>query len=119
MARQTLVSLGYRVLSAVNGEEALQLCSQETPALAILDVIMPKLGGAATAARLTALFPDMQFIITSGYSAEGDKAPAPGDKTHYLQKPYSPTTLGRIIRESLDRASVAVIRKDTKRAARG
>ena len=119
MARQTLVSLGYRVLSAANGEEALKLCGQETPALAILDVIMPKLGGAATAARLTALFPDMQIIITSGYSAEGDKVPAPGDKTRYLQKPYSPTTLGRIIRESLDQPSAAGARKNTKRAARG
>jgi PAS domain S-box-containing protein len=119
MARQTLVSLGYRVLSAANGEEALKLCGQETPALAILDVIMPKLGGAATAAKLTVLFPDLQIIITSGYSAEGDKAPAPGDKTRYLQKPYSPTTLGRIIRESLDRQSGAGARKNTKRAARG
>jgi two-component system, cell cycle sensor histidine kinase and response regulator CckA len=119
MARQTLVSLGYRVLSAANGEEALKLCGQETPALAILDVIMPKLGGPATAARLTALFPDLQIIITSGYSAEGDKAPAPGDKTRYLQKPYSPTTLGRFIRESLDQSSAAGARKNTKRAARG
>jgi len=37
MARQTLVSLGYRVLSAVDGEEALRLCESEIPALAILD----------------------------------------------------------------------------------
>jgi DNA-binding NarL/FixJ family response regulator len=33
------------VLSAANGEEALRLCEDETPAVAILDVIMPKLGG--------------------------------------------------------------------------
>lgn len=119
MARQTLVSLGYRVLSAANGEDALKLCGHETPALAILDVIMPKLGGTATAAKLTALFPELHIVITSGYSPEGDRAPVPGDKTRYLQKPYSPTTLGRIIRESLDQPSAAAVRKDTKRAARG
>ena len=45
MARQTLVSLGYRVLSAADGEEALRLSEHERPALAILDVIMPKMGG--------------------------------------------------------------------------
>jgi CheY-like chemotaxis protein len=45
MARQTLLSLGYRVLSACDGQEALRLCEKEAPALAILDVLMPKLGG--------------------------------------------------------------------------
>src|ERR1700719_2540447 len=58
MARQTLMNLGYRKLSAAIGEEALRLCEQETPALAILDLLMPKLCAAATAARLTAHFPD-------------------------------------------------------------
>jgi len=45
MVRQWLVNLGYRVLCAANGEEALQLCEQETPDLAILDVVMPRMGG--------------------------------------------------------------------------
>src|SRR5713226_6261552 len=104
MARQTLVNLGYRVLSAANGEEALRLCEQETPALAILDVIMPKMGGAAAAAKLAGRFPNLQIVFTSGYSPERERAPASGEKTRYLQKPYSPTTLGRLIRESLDQA---------------
>src|SRR5467141_442371 len=50
MSRQALLSMGYRVFSAGDGQEALKLCSHETPALAILDVIMPKLGGPGTAA---------------------------------------------------------------------
>lgn len=118
MARQALVNLGYRVLSAANGEEALQLCEQETPALAILDVIMPKMGGAATAARLTARCPDVQIVFTSGYSAEGEKTPASNDRTRYLQKPYSPTTLGRLIRECLDQPGEAAARRRTLQAAR-
>jgi PAS domain S-box-containing protein len=104
MARQTLVNLGYRVLSAANGEEALRLCEHEAPALAILDVIMPKMGGAAAAAKLADRFPNLQIVFTSGYSPEGERAPASGEKTRYLQKPYSPTTLGRLIRETLDQA---------------
>jgi two-component system, cell cycle sensor histidine kinase and response regulator CckA len=51
MTRQALISLGYRVLSAGDGEEALKLCEKERPALAILDVVMPKLGGPATAGK--------------------------------------------------------------------
>jgi CheY-like chemotaxis protein len=118
MARQALVNLGYRVLSAANGEEALRLCKQETPALAILDLIMPKMGGTITAERLTARFPGMQVIFTSGYSPEEDKVAVSGDKTRYLQKPYSPTTMGRLIRECLDQPGKTDESHDAKRAAR-
>lgn len=101
MARQTLMSMGYRVLAACDGQEALKLCSHETPALAILDLIMPKLGGAATAASLLEMHPGLPLVFTSGYSAHASDLPA-GGTTRYLQKPYSPTTLGRLVRETLD-----------------
>jgi two-component system cell cycle sensor histidine kinase/response regulator CckA len=99
MARQTLVNLGYRVLSAVDGEEALQLCENETPALAILDVIMPKLGGLETAAKLAERFEKLPVLFTSGYSKESRGLETAAG---YLQKPYSPSTLGRMVREILD-----------------
>ena len=102
MSRQTLVSLGYRVLSAYDGEEALRLCEHEKPALAILDVIMPNLGGVATAARLASRFAAMPVLFTSGYSAASEGMPACDARTRYLQKPYSPTTLGRLVRQILD-----------------
>jgi len=101
MARQTLVGLGYRVLSAADGEEALRLCENETPRLAILDVIMPKLGGSATATQLSARFAEIRVLFTSGYSAESDVIPD-GARGRYLQKPYSPTTLARLVRQILD-----------------
>jgi CheY-like chemotaxis protein len=94
--------MGYRVLAACDGQEALELCSHETPALAILDVIMPKLGGLGAAARLLKMFPGLPVVLTSGYSADVSKLPAEGTKARYLQKPYSPTTLGRLVRETLD-----------------
>jgi CheY-like chemotaxis protein len=57
MVRQTIVGLGYRVLAASDGEQALRLCETEMPALAILDVIMPRIGGPATAAALNGSSP--------------------------------------------------------------
>jgi PAS domain S-box-containing protein len=102
MARQTLLSFGYRVLSACDGEEALKLCENETPTLAILDVVMPKLGGPATAAKLAERFADVPVLFTSGYSQDADGVAANMANARYLQKPYSPTTLGRIVREILD-----------------
>ncbi len=70
MARQTLAGLGYRVLCAADGEEALRLCEQNIPQIAMLDVVMPRLGGTATADKLLVRFPDLRVIFTSGYSRD-------------------------------------------------
>jgi two-component system, cell cycle sensor histidine kinase and response regulator CckA len=101
MARQTLMGLGYRVLSACDGEEALELCTREKPALAILDVIMPKLGGVGAAKQLAARFTEIRVLFTSGYSAQSEIIPSQA-KEGYLQKPYSPTMLARRVRQILD-----------------
>src|SRR5260370_11212541 len=106
MARQTLMNLGYRVLSARDGEEALKLCEQETPALAILDMVMPKLGGKAAAPKLRALFDDLPILLTSGYSQDPKNIAPVTPDARYLQKPYSPITLGRIVREILNHTKI-------------
>jgi two-component system cell cycle sensor histidine kinase/response regulator CckA len=101
MARQSLVNFGYRVLAANDGEQAVRLCDEETPSLAILDVVMPHLGGPAAAAQLLARFPDLPILFTSGYSEYPRVAASQVPTSRYLQKPYSPTSLGRAIREIL------------------
>jgi two-component system cell cycle sensor histidine kinase/response regulator CckA len=107
MARQALMGFGYRVLSACNGEDALRLCETETPAMAVLDVIMPKLGGAATAAKLAERFAGLPVLFTSGYSQDSEGVSPGIANSRYLQKPYSPTALGRVVREILDGATKA------------
>jgi DNA-binding NtrC family response regulator len=67
---------------------------------------MPKLGGSATAAKLAERFADLPVLFTSGYSQDADGVAAATENARYLQKPYSPTTLGRIVREILDQAEV-------------
>lgn len=106
MARHTLLALGYRVLAACDGEEALQLCQDQVPDLAVLDVMMPKLGGPATAAKLVRMIDHLPVVFTSGYSQENNSAAGVGAGEHYLQKPYSPTALARLVRTVLDHARV-------------
>jgi two-component system cell cycle sensor histidine kinase/response regulator CckA len=108
MARQALMGMGYRVLSACDGQEALKLCAQEQPALAILDVIMPNLGGPATATSLLQMVPDLPVVFTSGYTADATEVTTADAKGRYLQKPYSPRALGRLVREILDRRRVEI-----------
>jgi PAS domain S-box-containing protein len=106
MARHSLLSLGYRVLAAADGEEAVRLCQEQSPDLAILDVIMPKMGGPATAATLLKRFPQLPILFTSGYSQENHSAAGLNSTEHYLQKPYSPTALARLVREVLNHRNV-------------
>ena len=101
MARQSLVNFGYRVLAANDGEQAVRLCDEERPSLAVLDVVMPRLGGPATAAQLLARFPDLPILFTSGYSESARLVASQAPASRYLQKPYSPISLGRAIREML------------------
>jgi two-component system cell cycle sensor histidine kinase/response regulator CckA len=108
MARQSLVNFGYRVLAASDGEQAVRLCDDEKPSLAILDVIMPHLGGPAAAAQLLARFPDLPILFTSGYSEYPRPAVSQAPASRYLQKPYSPIALGRVIREILGNSQTQV-----------
>ncbi len=101
MVRQSLVNYGYRVLSAEDGEQALRLCEREAPDLAVLDLVMPHLGGPAAALRLRERYPRLHVLFTSGYSESSAGALAQVPDSRYLQKPYSPTSLGRILREIL------------------
>jgi len=105
MTRQSLVSLGYRVLSAANGEDALRLCEQEVPALAILDLVMPHMGGVETAVQLRSRFPQIPILFASGYSETRECTPVGLPNSSYLQKPYSPTALARAVRKFLDPAT--------------
>ncbi len=107
MARQTLSNLGYRVLSAADGEQALKLCAAEMPALAILDLVMPKLGGSAAAMKLRELHSSLPIVLTSGYLADPEKLAGVGLPVFYLQKPFGPGLLGRLVREVLDQAPSA------------
>ena len=80
----------------------MRLCEKERPALAILDLSMPKLGGPAVASRLTILFPGLSILFTNGYSQDSESVSPATPGARQLQKPSSPTTLGRVVREILD-----------------
>jgi len=101
MVRQALVNLGYRVLIATNGEEAFELSEKEMPQLAILDVVMPRMGGVATAVKLRGLYPNLPILFTSGYSENAGSTFSQVPNSAYLQKPYSPVSLARSIRRML------------------
>jgi len=74
---------------------------QFTPDIAVLDAAMPKLGGMTTAQQLFNHLPGLPLISTSGYSRDHDVRTADLPMASYLQKPCSPTHLGRRVRDVL------------------
>jgi two-component system, cell cycle sensor histidine kinase and response regulator CckA len=103
--RETLEDLGYTVLLASNGEEALALGrAREGPIdLLLTDVVMPKLGGGDLARLLLALRPGIRVLYMSGYT---DGAISPhgvlGEGVLLLEKPFTVDKLARAVREALD-----------------
>jgi len=103
--REILGALGYRVLFAANGKEALRLFlqHQESIDLLLLDVVMPLMSGPDALAQMRAIRPEIPVIFTTGYSSESALLESMvKDSVVILQKPYAPNLLGRKIRDVLD-----------------
>ncbi|HEX4139464.1 MAG TPA: response regulator [Candidatus Methylacidiphilales bacterium] len=106
LAQGVLQSLGYDVLVALNGLDALRITREhEGPriALVIADVVMPRMGGAELADWLRSLDPQLKIIFSSGYNEVAIAAPDMATNgIDFLPKPYTPLALARKVREMLD-----------------
>jgi len=72
MARERLQELGYAVLEAESGAQALALCAQHDGAIDLLlaDILMPDMSGREVAERASMLKPEMGVIYMSGYAED-------------------------------------------------
>ncbi|MCP3964680.1 MAG: response regulator [bacterium] len=108
-----LSTSGYEVLQASNGEEALAIVSM-TPAidLVISDVVMPDMRGPELGRRILSERPEVRALFISGY-ADGSSphheefSAVFGTEVPFLQKPFTPETLARKVREVLDQPGIS------------
>ncbi len=91
-----LESLGYRVLTARDGRDALDvfISRKQDIAVALLDVVMPRMSGPDAAARIRQANPQVKVIFATGYD-ERDLAGTAGETV--LAKPYDIGELGRLL----------------------
>ena len=101
----TLERSGYRVLAAKDGEEALRLFEEHRndTEFALLDVMMPKVGGREVYETIRAHKPDLPVLFSSGYSKDAiHMGFVVEEGLETIQKPYSPSALLQKIREMLN-----------------
>ena len=106
MAATLLRRLGYTVLAAANGIEALSLKQQRDIGhidLLFTDVVMPHMSGKELADRVRALYPHTRILFTSAYTENAIVHQGVLNKgVALLQKPFTPSALARKVREVLD-----------------
>jgi two-component system cell cycle sensor histidine kinase/response regulator CckA len=106
MASRVLRDQGYTVLEAENGDEAIKLSESSDSGvidLLLTDVVMPIMGGKELADRLLAQRGVNSVLYTSGYTdASSSRFGRLEPDAEFLPKPFSPKTLIRRVRETLD-----------------
>ena len=104
LAVEMLGRLGYRVLTAGNGFEAVKIFRErrEEIAAVILDMIMPGMGGEETFHRLKEIDPAARILLSSGYAVEGrPQTLLTAGAAGFLPKPYRVGTLAQALRRTI------------------
>ncbi len=106
LGKEVLETLGYNVLVAIDGAEALEIYERDKARidLVILDIVMPRVGGKKTFAALKTIQPSVRVILSSGYSINGEAQDIlSAGAQAFIQKPYRIDELSAVIRRVLDR----------------
>jgi signal transduction histidine kinase/CheY-like chemotaxis protein len=107
MAETVLTAYGYKVLTANNGQKALDIVSRANPPidLIITDLVMPNMSGRELVERVRQIFPDIRILSSSGYVRPSDEQ----DHTAYLQKPFSSQDLLFKVKQALAAEGTSVV----------
>jgi PAS domain S-box-containing protein len=110
VGQELLEELGYKVLAARNGRDALAIYRQnrERIDMVILDMVMPGMGGGATYDELKKINSEVKVLLASGYSISGEASKILERGCNaFIQKPFNMKQLSEKIRRVLDAAETA------------
>jgi len=105
LMKEVLGELGYNVLAAADGEEALDICNRYEGDIHLLltDVVLPKLNGPQVAVEFVNKRPESKIVYVSGYSEKGVIENGLIDSgSEVFQKPFTASSLAHKVREVLD-----------------
>jgi PAS domain S-box-containing protein len=105
LAAETLSGLGYTVIEAKEGFDALELCKRYHGRIHLLltDVVMPKMGGPELAEKIKRQHPEIKVIYMSGYTENAIGHEGILDKgINFISKPFTVSGLAKLVRNVLD-----------------
>jgi len=103
--REMLTKMGYNVSIARNGKDAIEIYkeNQDKIDMVIIDMIMPELSGGETYERLKEMNPDINVLLSSGHSINGQATEILERGCNgFIQKPFNINVLSMKLREILD-----------------
>ncbi len=106
VSKSLLQKMGYNVLVAREGKEALEIYKayQQEIDLIILDMIMPNMAGSKTFDQLKEINPNIKVLLSSGYSIDGLATEILERGCNgFIQKPFNIRSLSQKLREILDK----------------
>ena len=102
VAERALIRQGYNVITAENGEVALDLLERSgRPDLLISDVVMPTMDGPTMVRHVRERYPDLPIVFMSGYAEEQLRKSIDLDNVAFLPKPFSVQQLAEVARDAL------------------
>lgn len=108
VGRDLLEAMGYRVLSARDGREAIEVYkkNKEKIDIVILDMVMPDMSGGTVYDELKEINSDIKTLLSSGYSIDGHASEILRRGCNgFIQKPFSITELSMKIKEIIEKAN--------------
>ena len=106
VAEEMLKAMGYNVLSAGGGKEAIEVYkkNKDKVDLVVLNIIMQDMGGGEVYDRMKKINPNVKVLLSSGYSIDGPAAEILARGCDgFIQKPFDMKQLSQSIRNILDK----------------
>jgi signal transduction histidine kinase len=122
--RQTLEKSGYRVLTAAEGVDGIQIARESKPDVTFIDLKMPGISGMAVIETLSEDVPDTALIVITGYATVASAVEAMQKGAFdYLPKPFSPDQLRAAAMRGLNHRELLIetrrLREEKERMEKG
>jgi len=106
VGQELLEAMGYRVLTARDGKEAIEVYRKNLDDIdfVLLDMVMPKMGGGEAYDRMKEINPDIKVLLSSGFSIDGEASEILQRGCNgFIQKPFTMKQLSGVIRKILEK----------------
>jgi DNA-binding NtrC family response regulator len=98
-----------RVLTAVDGKDAIELCRTHAVDVMLTDLMMPGMGGGDLLQAVKALSPDTEVVLMTAYgSVEAAVEAMKKGAYDFVEKPLKRSAIVKTLRKALERHSLVV-----------